>query len=206
MTIPIPHVVIAMLLPVLLGAGYAPKGAASAAIGGKTSFGTVGVASLGVAQIGTQELPAMEVLHLRFTVENLRDPSAWKMDLRDVRLALGERTIGSPTFINGDVHGFPVVTVRRSERRIVDLYFKLPDRLRIDRDAGIRVGWKLTTSLGAHDAQTELVRATVTDALTAGWGPRWWCDPDYPWPLFYRRPGPVVHRPPAGVRISRLPR
>jgi hypothetical protein len=186
--------------------GYAPRPSPAPLPGG-----TVGLVSFGIAELAPSELPAMPALHVRFTVANERDAVPWQLDLRDLKLELSERVFTAPLFANSDVLGMPLLSIRRDERRMFDVYFALPPTVNDDTALEtFRIHWAVTTSEGRRTAVVAFARIEMrarayADARGAGWGPRWWCDPSHPWPLFHRRPGPIKHRAPTSVTVRRAP-
>lgn len=173
--------------------------------------GTVELVSFGIAELTPAELPAMSCLHVRLAVGNWRDVGPWHIDLREVELGIRHDRF-APLFINSDRPDLPVAVIPRLQRRIFDLYYLLPPRLAgPNAFTQLDVEWQVKTSYGVETGLTSLAPSeqplprTGVTLLVTGWGKHWYIEPTYPWPQFYRRPGPIAHRPPATVEVTRIP-
>jgi len=201
----------AAVLSAAAGYGYVPKADGVTWLPRFEPSGSVEVASFGIAELTPSELPAMQTLHVRLTVaKNTRDDEPWVVDLRTVTLAIGDTYAAGPRFINSDALGLPLIAVRRNERRIFDLYYALPDGADPAELDSFSVRWEVTVGPGGYDGTVRLTRSDrppprSEHVLRTGWGARWWADPDYAWPLFYRSEGPIVHRAPTSVEVTRAP-
>jgi hypothetical protein len=170
--------------------------------------GTVELESYGIAGLTPDEQPELGLLHLRVRLTNDKD-ARWVFDVRDVRLELGTHR-AQPLLANGDAIGLPLMSIARGSERMLDLYFALPDTIRRDEDvARFEITWRVTTSAGPLSGRAIFRGLAAEPAYEntepTGWGPRWWADPDYPWPRFWESPGPIRHRPPSRIDVTRRP-
>jgi hypothetical protein len=172
--------------------------------------GRIELASFGVTELTPESMPPMQTLHVRVTLANFGDDEPLVFDARTTRLELGD-IVRAPLFANSEYPALPVMAAPRFRNRVVDLYFGLPTTVQRDEDISkFSVAWSVTT--GARrvtgrdhfDGLAEAAR-TTRPVDTVGLGAHWWADPTYPWPLYWHRPGPIRHRPPEYVTVTRRP-
>jgi hypothetical protein len=175
-----------------------------------SSTGRIAITSFGMAELTADSMQPMQVLHARVLLANDLDDTPWKFDARTTLLEIGE-LVAPPIFVNGDAATTPTIWVQRQQQRELDLYFPVPVTVRRDEDiARFAIAWRVqvgdrevASSTGFDGVETDL---PGQEARTIGSRRHWWADPEYPWPQFYRRPGPVVHRPPTNIEVTRAPR
>ena len=193
---------------------YAPSGATQWNDGYRsvviaTSRGTIELASFGIVELTPREAPALHTMHVRMVVSNLDDPAPWSLDAATARLAIDGSSL-RPVFVNSDIATLPIAIIDRGEQRVLDFYFALPaDPPELSAFA---FAWQLKTPERRLASSTRFARQPAgvpprtAIVLLAGWGSHWWCDPAYPWPLYYHHDGPIAPRPPVDVAITRPPR
>ena len=172
--------------------------------------GRIELASFGITELTPERQPPMQALHVRVTLANFGDDQPLVFDARETRLELGG-SVRTPLFVNAEVPALPVTAAPRFEHRMVDLYFTLPTTVQRDEDIPrFAVAWSVTTSArtvtgrDTFDGHADGARPT-RPVDTVGGGAHWWADPAYPWPLFWYRPGPIRHRPPEYVTVTKRP-
>jgi hypothetical protein len=164
-----------------------------------TPRGGVRVASFGLGQVqapaGCASSPLADTvpaLHLRLTVRNGADERPWTLDTREILLSTSGPP-AHPLFVNTDAGALPLVTVRRGERRTVDVYFPIPAA----RDR-FEVAWRVTTGAGVVAERTPFRREALYNqhpvligdvdgphpfwdsypgSFAPGQGGTWWLDP-----------------------------
>jgi len=205
---------------------YTPRGATSWADGRPITItgipqeapqGDVQLSSFGIAQLTSDGGRAVEALHVRMTITNTTDPSAWIVDTTGILLDLGQEGRSRAMFVNTDVSTLPLVTIARGDRKVIDLYFPVPSN--VDEESRLPafdVVWQVATASRAIASRTSFRAVEVTApnappsaevALVSGWGPLWWYNPLwYPGPVFVHR-GPItIRHAPAHVVVTRHPR
>src|SRR5882672_350382 len=87
--------------------------------------GHVALASFGQTEIraGQRRVPT---LHVRLEVANDGDSTPWTVDSRQQILDAGGRRL-TPAFASSDANQLPAITIGPREKRIVDLYYSVPD-------------------------------------------------------------------------------
>lgn len=167
--------------------------------------GAVDVTSFGTAEVMPDDGSTMLTFHVRTSYAN-RGVLPWTIDAAATRLVLGNTTI-APLAVNADVATLPLVRVSSRERRVVDLYFQIPNEPA--NDSPITVVQQVMTPDHRYDGRTQLVRdalATPSEPQPpVGAGRSWWANPQHAWPTFYPRDGRLVARPPQQLVITRYP-
>jgi len=174
------------------------------------AHGTVELVSFGIVEITPAGAAAMRTLQLRMIVTNRDAATPWSIDATEVRLELDGRS-ERPLFVSSDVATLPIAISDRGEHRVLDLYFAVPAAPAGEVDVpAFTVRWQLRTpdradSFSAWFARQETNLSPAADLLPLpGWGGQWWYDAGYPWPLYDHRDGPITHRPPIAVAITRV--
>lgn len=158
--------------------------------------GAIEIVSYGVADLRRdgQSVPA---LHVRAIVTNDGDATPWTLDTTQQLVEIPGEGRSQPIFVNSDVGTLPSVTIAQRERRVLDLYYALPDTMRQASDLPrfdllwqVNTGTREVASRTAFervDREPEVAETTATATawpLWAGWGPYWWYDPFYPRVVF----------------------
>jgi hypothetical protein len=151
--------------------------------------GAIEVVSYGVTGLqrdGTK-IPA---LHVRAIITNDGDPTPWTLDTTQQLVEIPGEGRSRPIFVNADIGTLPRVTIGQRERRVLDLYYALPETIRgASQLPGFDLLWQVNTSSRVVASRTSFDRVdrepdVAVDAspwpLWAGWGPYWWYDPFYP--------------------------
>jgi hypothetical protein len=197
--------------------GYAPPGATQRSDGYRsvvvaTSRGAVELVAFGIAELTPREATAMRALHIRMAITNIDAPVPWSIDVTTARLEIDGRS-ERPLFVNSDIATLPIAIIDRGEHRVLDFYFAVPEHAAREADlAAFDFLWQLKTPDRALGSRTRFAGPDTgapppTEiALPAGWGGHWWIDATYPWPLFDHHDGPITHRSPSAVVITRPPR
>lgn len=170
--------------------------------------GSVEILSYGVTDVrsGPEGRP-VRALHVRMAVTNDGDSTPWKLDTGEQLVQIPGEGRSRAMFVNSDVRTLPNVTIGRRERRVLDLYYPLPDTI---RDAGklprFEILWQVTTPARTVASRTAFDRAgpvrseAVAEATYwpywAGYGPYWWYDPWYPRVVFIHSRPIIIHRGP----------
>lgn len=175
--------------------------AASTPIPQEAPQGAIEVVSYGVADL-KRDGTTIPSLHVRAIVHNDGDATPWTMDTSQQLVEIPGEGKSRAIFVNADVNTLPNVTIARGERRVVDMYFPLPDTMhkasqlpRFDLLWQVHTGARVVASRTSfervdREPDTEVV-ATAGWPLWAGWGPYWWYDPFYPRVVFiHARPYP----------------
>ncbi len=132
----------------------------------------------------------IHVLHVRAVIENDTDQE-WVFDTREQQIVIDKRGPTAVAFATADAGTQPPqVTAAAGTKRMVDLYFSLPDDLEEDADLPqFDALWRLTTPTRAIAERTSFERVDEsTQSYAAGpdylvgdayWGPYWY-NPYYP--------------------------
>jgi hypothetical protein len=157
--------------------------------------GAIEVTSYGVTQLqrdGTK-IPA---LHVRAIVTNDGDAQPWTLDTTQQLVEIPGEGRSRPIFVNADIGTLPNVSIALHERRVIDLYYALPDTVRSARELPrFDLLWQVNTPARAVASRTSFDRvdrapevASAYEAapwpVWAGFGPYWWYDPFYPSVVF----------------------
>jgi hypothetical protein len=93
--------------------------------------GDLRIASYGIVAVAAQAAPEkhLHALHLRIMASN-RSDTLWTLDTREQRLDLDGRGQSAPAFASASPGTPPpLLTIPPSGKRVVDLFFPLPDEL-----------------------------------------------------------------------------
>jgi hypothetical protein len=175
--------------------------------------GSIEVLSYGATRLNRDDarIPA---LHVRAIVSNDSDDSPWTFDTTQQLVEIAGEGRSRAIFANADVGTLPIVTIGRSEKRTVDLYFPLPETMRDEKNlAGFDLVWQVNTPARAVASRTSFDRVEQKPEYQAGYavgygawpwyagyGPYWWYDPFYPRVVFLHS-RPIIVRP-GRVQIS----
>jgi hypothetical protein len=162
--------------------------------------GAIEVVSYGVTKL-QREGTSIPALHVRAIVTNDGDDTAWTMDASQQLVEIPGEGRSRPIFVNADITTLPQVTIARHDRRVLDLYYALPDTIsnesrlpRFDLLWTVNTASRVVasrTSFDRVDRAPDVAYETTAWPLWAGWGPYWWYDP------FWVGPGVVfVHAHP----------
>jgi hypothetical protein len=156
--------------------------------------GAIEVVSYGVTKLerDSQHIPA---LHVRAIVTNDGDATPWTMDASQQMVEIPNEGRSRPIFVNADVGTLPKITIGQHERRVIDMYFALPDTIRDPSQLPrFDLMWQVNTAARTVASRTSFdrvdrepetqVAVAGTWPLWAGWGPYWWYDPFYPRAVF----------------------
>jgi hypothetical protein len=144
--------------------------------------GTVEVSTMGLTTAKRGE----RALHVRMTVDNEGDTIPWTFDVRDQLIEVPGVGQSAPKFANAGYETLPTLSVPRRERRVIDLYYPVPPKVRDENDlTGFDFLWSVTTPHRTISSRTKIDRHDVIDessvyVTSMGWGPYWWYDPWYP--------------------------
>jgi hypothetical protein len=125
--------------------------------------GEVRVAFVGVERIRARRDFHPRVVHVRMIVHN-DDTGIWTVQPYE-QLARLDHTNGvTPLFTLTDgIAGIPTVVAFPGDTRIVDLYYQLPDDLKVEKLAEVRVDWHVATPFRLIAREdTPFERRTVT--------------------------------------------
>jgi hypothetical protein len=156
--------------------------------------GAIEVVSYGVTKLKRDDT-TVPALHVRAIVTNDGDNTPWTMDTTQQLVEIPGEGRSRPIFVNADVTTLPNVTIARHERRVLDMYYPLPDTIHAASDLPrFDLLWQVNTSTRTVASRTSFDRVdrepdvayetTVGWPLWAGWGPYWWYDPFYPRAVF----------------------
>jgi hypothetical protein len=156
--------------------------------------GAIEVVSYGVTDLRRdgQDIPA---LHVRAIVTNDGDDTPWTLDASQQLVEIPGEGQSRPIFVNADIGTLPNVTIARHERRVLDLYYALPDTMRkASQLPRFDLMWQVNTPARTVASRTSFervdrepdvaVETTTAWPLWAGLGPYWWYDPFYPRVVF----------------------
>lgn len=158
--------------------------------------GAVEVTSYGVTRL-QRDGTSIPALHVRAIVTNDGDDRPWTLDTTQQLVEIPGEGRSRPIFVNADIGTLPSVTVARHDRRVIDLYYALPDTIRsASQLPRFDLLWQVNTPARTVASRTAFdrvdrepeVASTYDDAapwpLWAGYGPYWWYDPFYPGVVF----------------------
>ena len=91
--------------------------------------GAIELVSYGVTDL-ERDAVTLPALHVRAIVSNDGDDTPWTMDTTQQVVEIPGEGRSQPIFVNADVGTLPNVTIARHERRVLDLYYALPDTMR----------------------------------------------------------------------------
>lgn len=177
--------------------------------------GAIEVASYGVTELrrDDMEIPA---LHVRAIVTNDGDDTPWRLDTTQQLVEIPGEGRSRALFVNSDVGTLPNVTIAKHERRVLDLYFPLPETMNKEsRLPRFDLLWQVNTAARTVASRTSFDRITpepryryeVVPAawpMWAGYGPYWWYDPFYPRVVFVHSPRILVQPRPGRVVVTRF--
>jgi hypothetical protein len=217
------------LLPALLVLGcateyaYVPTVNATATVDGRKAAdypippaspqGDLRVVSYGLTEVAPNDESAdvMSALHLRVVVEN-RSASAWTLDTREQRIDLSGRGALVPAFASANAGTQPpLVAIDPSAKRVVDMFFLLPQDLQgaDDIPAFGALTQVNTADTGVVSERTPFERLNVepegggNDGWDYGpnyyWGGPYWFNPAFPY-------GGDPYGYGSGVYVQRSPR
>ncbi len=151
-----------------------------------------------VASSGLTQLPGVEArtpaLFVRMVVTNNSDDATWVMDTGQQVAVIGGQKL-NPAYVNTYNQKQPSLEIARGEKRVVDLYYRLPDKAEAD-DAmpEFDFAWNVQTGTRLIAERTSFDRMRVEPVYAGGyyypygyyWGPYWWHDPFWhPYPYLY---------------------
>jgi len=166
--------------------------------------GAVEVTSYGVTQLSPAH-GQVRALHVRMVVTNDGDDAAWTLDTRQQLVSIAGEGQSRAVYVNSDVQSLPIVSIARHQRRVLDLYFPLPNTI---RDAAqlprFELHWQVTTPARTVASRAEFDRvkqeneaygyAAAEWPYWAGYGPYWWYDPFFPrFAFVHARPIVIDH-------------
>lgn len=170
----------------------------------------ISAVSFGIAEVSADGAAPLPVVHVRLTVTNRFDRTPWTVDVVNARLGRVGKAGSRPLLVNSDLATLPIARVEAGEQRTIDFYFPVPDGVDASAAPGsLELHARIDTpdrNLLWYARVGPPERPVFGDAQTAGRGARWWADPSHPWPSFNRRSGPITHRVPREIVITRLPR
>jgi hypothetical protein len=166
------------------------------------------LASHGIGELTTDDGIAISVLHVRAVITNTTPDLPWALDASNARIDLASGPIAA-AFVSSDAATLPIAILHPRERRTIDLFFPLtPDLADQGGPPGFALTWAVYTP--ARNVRTAWFDCAAAVAPSgppdAAWGEHWWFDPAYTWPAYRHRAGPVTHRPPRYVVMTRAPR
>jgi hypothetical protein len=189
--------------------------AARTAIPQEQPQGAIEVVSYGVTELARDDMK-IPALHVRAIVTNDGDDTPWTLDTTQQLVEIPGEGQSRAMYVNSDVGTLPNVTVGKHERRVIDLYFPLPETIRGEsRLPRFDLLWQVNTAARTVSSRTSFDRMTpapevayrpVPSAwpLWAGYGPYWWYDPFYPRVVFIHTHPRVIHRHPGRVVVNRF--
>lgn len=141
----------------------------------------------------------------------------WTVEIREILLDLAQEGRSRALFVNTDVDTPPTVTIARSERKTLDLYFPVPSNAADESLLpAFDVVWEVTTEARPIAGRTSFHAFAISEpsappstevALVSGWGSRWWFHPLWASGPVFVHPRPIVIRPtPGRVIVTRQPR
>ncbi len=157
--------------------------------------GAIEVTSYGVTQLRRDGM-TIPALHVRAIVTNDGDAQPWTLDTTQQLVEIPGEGRSRPIFVNADVGTLPNVAIALHERRVIDLYYALPDTIRsASQLPRFDLLWQVNTpartvasrtSFDRVDREPEVASAYATAPwpVWAGFGPYWWYDPFYPSVVF----------------------
>jgi hypothetical protein len=157
--------------------------------------GAIEVTSYGVTQLRRDDM-TIPALHVRAIVTNDGDARPWTLDTTQQLVEIPGEGRSRPIFVNADVGTLPNVSIGLHERRVIDLYYALPDTVRsASHLPRFDLLWQVNTATRSVASRTSFDRmdrepevATGVDVapwpVWAGFGPYWWYDPFYPRVVF----------------------
>jgi hypothetical protein len=163
--------------------------------------------------------PSFPTLHVRVIASNNGDPTVWRLDTRQVLLAVPGLGDVAALYVNSDQGSMPLLSVPRGERRTVDFYFPLPRPVTApDGLPGFDLRWQVQTGTRLVAERTMFQRVELPRAipmqpateLVIGWGPFWWFPPPHGLYLHgpvvavsHRHPPVVITHHARGLRLAR---
>jgi hypothetical protein len=176
--------------------------------------GEVRVATLGIAtlQPGRELMDRLKALHVRMTVTNDDDRTAWEIDTREQHAILDRYGRSRPAFASSTSGRPPLVTIVPGASVAIDLYYPLPATMQhAERVAFYELLWLVQTGTPKPVTQRTSFQGTWIERPSATPGHSWdwtlwhpgWYDPFWPdeafdgsaplAPAFYR--GPSILEP-----------
>jgi hypothetical protein len=157
--------------------------------------GAIEVTSYGVAQLRRDGM-SIPALHVRAIVTNDGDAQPWTLDTTQQLVEIPGEGRSRPIFVNADVGTLPSVSIGLHDRRVIDLYYALPDTVRsASHLPRFDLLWQVNTATRSVASRTSFDRVDREPEVAAGYdvapwpvwagfGPYWWYDPFYPRVVF----------------------
>ncbi|HEX2690422.1 MAG TPA: hypothetical protein VHN14_27595 [Kofleriaceae bacterium] len=176
--------------------------------------GAIEVASYGITALHREDM-TIPALHVRAIVTNDGDDTPWTLDTTQQIVEIPGEGQSRAMYVNTDVGTLPNVTIAKHERRVLDLYFPLPDTIRDEAHLPrFELLWQVNTPARTVASRTSFERVEkepevayqpglATWPLWVGYGPYWWYDPFYPRTVFIHT-HPYVIRGPGRVVVGRF--
>ena len=147
--------------------------------------GEVFIASSGLTQLPESDARA-PALFVRMVVSNQSDPSPWRLDMRQQFVFIREQW--ERPYVSASRQSQTVIEIPRGEKRIVDLYYRLPDKIDGDDEVPrFELAWNVLTGERFVNERLAFDRTRI-EPVYYGYGPGWrrygWYDPYY-WPYPY---------------------
>jgi len=151
--------------------------------------GAVAVTSYGITQLRRDGM-VIPALHVRAIVTNDGDDTPWTLDTTEQRVAIAGEGQSRAMYVNSDVGTLPKVTIARHERRVLEFFFPLPDRMRnASSIPRFDMFWQVNTPERTVASRTSFERVAWESMFAynepvgwpqwTGYGPYWWYDPSY---------------------------
>jgi hypothetical protein len=137
-----------------------------------------------VTSFGTREVDegaGSQLIHARMAVANQSGDGDWMIDPAQQLLVVPGGASQAPSFMEVDGRAGTTTAVPRGQKRVFDLYYRMPG-VRDARDvAGFELRWQVATGQEVYAQQTPFVRQPYDDHLygrrshvAVGIGPPWW--------------------------------
>jgi hypothetical protein len=155
-----------------------------------------------IASSGLTSLPEADArtpaLFVRMIITNNSDDTPWTLDTQQQLAIVGGEKL-SPAYVNAYQYTKPAVEIPRGEKRLLDLYYRLPGKVDADNPTPqFDFAWNVQTGSRLIAERTSFDRLTVEPVYAGGyyypygyyygpgWGPYGWYDPFWrPYPYFY---------------------
>lgn len=150
--------------------------------------GSLRVATLGAIDLESRDprneknFPDIRVLHMQLVLDNSSGTSLWRLNTRDLKVSLPEEGESIPAYVNADADPIklPNIEIPAGQRKVVDLYYPLPDDM---EDAGdiprFAFSWKLRVGNQEINETTPFERFEIQPYIARYPVGSWWNDPYY---------------------------
>jgi hypothetical protein len=128
---------------------------------GKTQ-GDLHMMSMGIVDLHAKTKSSSPALHLCLIVSQKQGDSAWKLNVRDLKIKLPEKGASGPAYVNSDRNEYPEVTIPPKQTRHIDLFYPLPaNESTVKNIVGFDFQWRVASAADSVSGTTPFMRVPI---------------------------------------------